>query len=41
MQVDTFIFKSPDVGEPDRVKIRSSGTGLGAAWHLQQASLGT
>ncbi|GLC44364.1 hypothetical protein PLESTF_000049800 [Pleodorina starrii] len=33
-QTDTFILTGPDVGEVERVRIRSSGTGLGSAWHL-------
>ncbi|PNH12713.1 Lipoxygenase y domain-containing protein 1 [Tetrabaena socialis] len=32
--IDTFILTGPDVGELERVRVRSSGTGLGAAWHL-------
>ena len=32
-------MQGPDVGELDRVKVRSSGSGLGAAWHLQQVDV--
>ncbi len=35
-QTDTFILTGRDVGEVERVKVRSSGTGLGAAWHLDR-----
>lgn len=31
-QLDTFILTGADVGDMDRIKIRSSGGGLGAAW---------
>lgn len=33
-QLDTFILTGPDVGDVERVRVRSSGTGLGSAWHL-------
>ena len=36
LQTDTFILKGPDVGEPEYIRIRSSGTGMGAPWHLAQ-----
>ena len=39
-QTDTFVIKGPNVGELDRIRIRSSGSGLGAAWHLAQVSAG-
>lgn len=35
-QLDTFILTGPDIGEVERVRVRSSGTGLGAAWHLER-----
>ncbi|KAG2499991.1 hypothetical protein HYH03_002273 [Edaphochlamys debaryana] len=35
-QTDTFILTGPDVGEVERIRVRSSGTGLGAAWHLDK-----
>lgn len=34
VQVDTFFVTAPNVGAMQRLKIRSSNTGLGAAWHL-------
>lgn len=34
MQTDTFVLQGPDVGDIERIRVRSSGTGLGAAWHL-------
>ena len=34
-QVDQFILTGPNIGDPERVKIRSSNTGLGAAWHFE------
>ena len=39
MQLDTFILKSPDVGEPDHIRIRSDGGGLGSAWHLEKIDI--
>ncbi|KAG1672531.1 hypothetical protein FOA52_002840, partial [Chlamydomonas sp. UWO 241] len=35
-KLDHFVIKGPDVGEPDRIKIRSDGSGLGDAWHLEK-----
>ena len=34
MQTDVFIITSPNVGMMQKIKIKSSGSGLGAAWHL-------
>lgn len=36
---DTFLIKAPDLGEIDRIKIRSDGSGLGASWFLQQVDV--
>jgi len=33
-QTDKFFLVSPNVGLMHKIKIRSSGTGLGAPWHL-------
>lgn len=38
-QIDTFILTGNDVGEPDRIHIRSSNTGLGAAWALDRVDI--
>ncbi|KXZ56858.1 hypothetical protein GPECTOR_1g774 [Gonium pectorale] len=35
-KTDTFILTGSDVGELERVRVRSSGTGIGAAWHLDK-----
>ncbi len=32
-------MQGPDLGELDRIKIRSDGGGLGASWHLQQVDI--
>ena len=34
LQTDVFFLTSPNVGLMRRVKVKSSGSGLGAAWHL-------
>ncbi|GFR41097.1 hypothetical protein Agub_g1741 [Astrephomene gubernaculifera] len=38
-KTDTFILTGPDVGELERIRVRSSGSGLGAAWHLEQVDV--
>ncbi|KAF5837533.1 hypothetical protein DUNSADRAFT_4226 [Dunaliella salina] len=38
-KLDTFMFSGPDVGEVQRIKIRSSNTGLGASWHLSHVDV--
>ncbi len=38
-QLDTFIIKGPDVGDPDRIKLRSDNSGVGPAWHLQHVDI--
>lgn len=35
-KADTFFITAPNVGTIQRLKVRSSGGGLGAAWHLSQ-----
>eukprot|EP00798_Chlamydomonas_sp_ICE-L_P018432 gene18432-24908_t len=35
-KLDTFVLTGPDIGEPDHIKIRSTNSGLGAAWHLDK-----
>ncbi|KAG2450199.1 hypothetical protein HYH02_000301 [Chlamydomonas schloesseri] len=37
--LDTFILKGRDVGEPERIRVRSSGTGMGSAWHLEKIDI--
>ena len=39
MQTDNFILTSPNVGMMHKVKIRSSGSGLGAPWHLARITV--
>lgn len=34
LQTDVFFLTSPNVGKMHKIKVRSSGSGLGAAWHL-------
>lgn len=36
IQVDNFIVTSGNIGEIQKIKIRSSNTGLGSAWHLNK-----
>ncbi len=36
LQVDNFIITSGNIGAIQKIKIRSSGSGLGAAWHLNK-----
>uniref|UniRef100_A0A7S3VHN2 PLAT domain-containing protein n=1 Tax=Dunaliella tertiolecta TaxID=3047 RepID=A0A7S3VHN2_DUNTE len=38
-KLDTFMFSGPDVGEVQRIKIRSSNTGLGSSWHLSHVDV--
>jgi len=35
----THIVQGPDVGEIQRIKIRSSNSGLGASWHLHHVDV--
>jgi hypothetical protein len=34
LQTDVFFLTSPNVGKMQKIKVKSSGSGLGAAWHL-------
>ena len=38
-QTDVFIITSPNVGMMQKIKLRSSGSGLGAAWHLARVTI--
>lgn len=37
-QVDNFIITSGNIGPIQKIKIRSSNSGLGAAWHLNKVA---
>ncbi len=39
VQVDTFLVQCHDIGDIERLLIRSSGGGLGAAWHLSKVEV--
>lgn len=39
LQVNTFFLQSPEVGIISHVRVRSSGSGLGPAWHLASVTV--
>jgi hypothetical protein len=39
MQLDTFFFSCHDVGQPQSLRIRTSSSGLGSAWHLASVTV--
>ncbi len=41
VQADNFFLTSPNVGKMSKIKIRSTGSGLGASWHLAKVEVST
>ena len=39
MQTDVFFLTSPNVGLMHKIKVKSSNSGLGAAWHLAKVTI--